>query len=94
MPSRERSVVRATVAAAAAGGVGLWLSLPAVALAASPAASAGAEVGDPRSSGQGPGLVGDPLWAVLIVVGIALLSLLATLAYVHFTAPPKGAGRQ
>jgi hypothetical protein len=62
------------------------LTLPALALAASPAATSGADVGDPRSSGQGPGLVGDPVWAIVIVVLIAGLSLAATLVYVRMTA--------
>ena len=33
--------------------------------------------GDPRSSGQGPGLVGDPLAAVLIVLAIGLAAAVA-----------------
>jgi hypothetical protein len=40
-----------------------WLALvvlPAIALAAEPSESPGGAAGDPRSSGQGPGLVGDP----------------------------------
>jgi hypothetical protein len=45
-----------------------------------------APAGDPRSSGQGPGLVGDPLTAILVVVAIAVLSVGATLAYVRLTA--------
>jgi hypothetical protein len=54
------------------------------ALAASPTPSA-AIGGDPRSSGQGPGLVGDPLFAVGIVVAIAVVAIVGTLAYVRFT---------
>ena len=42
--------------------------------------------GDPRSSGQGPGLVGDPLFALLAVVAIGVLSVIATLIYVRLTA--------
>jgi hypothetical protein len=45
--------------------------------------------GDPRSSGQGPGLVGDPLLAIGIVVGIGLLALGATLLYVRMTGGPR-----
>ena len=41
---------------------------------------------DTRSSGQGPGLVGDPLLAVLAMLAIAALSVLASLAYVRLTA--------
>jgi hypothetical protein len=61
-----------------------WLALAAVTFAASP--TPGAEVGDPRSSGQGPGLVGDPGLAVLAVVAIGLGSVIATLVYVRLTA--------
>jgi hypothetical protein len=69
------------------------LAVPVVALAASPSPT-GAVVGDPRSSGQGPGLVGDPLQALLIVAAIAVLSLGATLAYVRLTGGPgRAAGR-
>ena len=53
------------------------------ALAASPAPSAAG--GDPRSSGEGPGLVGDPLTAVAIVLGIGLLAVAMTLIYVRLT---------
>ncbi|MGK2852480.1 MAG: hypothetical protein ACSLFN_16430 [Candidatus Limnocylindrales bacterium] len=53
------------------------------ALAASPSPSAGG--GDPRSSGQGPGLVGDPLMAIGLVVAIGIVALVATLAYVRIT---------
>ncbi len=61
---------------------------PAVALAASPTPSPAG--GDPRSSGQGPGLVGDPLTALVVVLAIGLLALGATLAYVRLTG---GAGQ-
>lgn len=40
---------------------------------------------DTRSTGGGPGLVGEPLLAVLAVAGIAALSVAATLAYVRLT---------
>jgi hypothetical protein len=52
-------------------------------LAASPNPSAGG--GDPRSSGQGPGLVGDPLMAVALVLAIGLATTLATIGYVRLT---------
>jgi hypothetical protein len=52
------------------------------ALGASPSPATG---GDPRSSGQGPGLVGDPAFAVLAVVAIGLGALAITLAYVRLT---------
>jgi hypothetical protein len=65
-----------------------WLTtvaLPAIAFAAEPSPSQGA-AGDPRSAGEGPGLVGDPGWAIAIVVAIALVTLLVSLAYVRLTA--------
>jgi len=65
-----------------------WLvaavAAPAAALAASPAASI-LPGSDTRSAGQGPGLVGDPLLAIGGVLGIALIAVLATLAYVRLT---------
>lgn len=61
-----------------------WLTLATIALAASPSPSAGSG-GDPRSSGQGPGLVGDPAFALLAVVAIGLGSLILTIAYVRWT---------
>jgi hypothetical protein len=58
-----------------------------VAVAASPTPTPAA-VGDPRSSGQGPGLVGDPLFAIVAVVVIAGTAVLLTLAWIRFTSPP------
>ena len=58
-------------------------AMTATALAASPAASAAG--GDPRSSGQGPGLVGEPLAAVALVVAIGLAAAVATFGYVRLT---------
>jgi hypothetical protein len=69
---------------AALSAVLAWvLVAPALALAASPTPEA---VGDPRSSGQGPGLVGDPLMAIGVVTAIALLARIGTQAYVRLTA--------
>ena len=70
-----------------------WLAvvaLPAIALAADPSESPGGAAGDPRSSGQGPGLVGDPGWALVIVLVIGITALLVTLAYVRLTASREG----
>ena len=61
-----------------------WLLFAGAALAASP--SPEPIGGDPRSSGQGPGLVGDPLFALLAVIVIGVGSMLATLVYVRLTA--------
>ena len=63
------------------------LFLAAAALAASPAPTTAAG-GDPRSTGQGPGLVGDPLAAIAAVAVVALVSLAATLLYVRLTGGP------
>jgi hypothetical protein len=60
-----------------------WLATTATAFAASPSPSAAAG-GDPRSAGQGPGLVG-----IVIVAGIGLVSLVATLLWVRATGGPR-----
>ncbi|MDH5242953.1 MAG: hypothetical protein OEX05_03380 [Chloroflexota bacterium] len=65
----------------------LWAALGAVtgtAAAASPVPTA-AVGGDPRSSGAGPGLVGEPLLAIGLVIALGVLATVATLAYVRFT---------
>jgi hypothetical protein len=62
-----------------------WLACAAATAAASPS-PAGGVGGDPRSSGQGPGLVGDPALALLAVVAIGIGSVIATLVYVRLTA--------
>ena len=68
---------------------GVWWAIGSV---ASPAAAFAASAvpsiipgGDPRSSGQGPGLVGNPAVALLGVLGIGLAAVLATLVYVRLT---------
>jgi hypothetical protein len=40
---------------------------------------------DTRTSGGGPGIVGEPLLALLGVLGVGVISLVAALAYVRFT---------
>ena len=72
------------LATASASAIIAWLALAMTALAASPAPTAGSG-GDPRSSGQGPGLVGDPVFALLAVVGIGLASFTVTFLYVRLT---------
>ena len=59
------------------------------ALAESPSPSP-AGGGDPRSAGQGPGLVGDPLLAIGLVVLIGVVALGATLLYVRATGGSRG----
>ena len=44
--------------------------------------------GDPRSDGQGPGLVGAPGVAILAVVAIGLAAVVLTSLYVRLTRPP------
>jgi hypothetical protein len=65
-----------------------WLTGAVTVLAASPTPSA-AIGGDPRSSGQGPGLVGDPAFALLGVAVIGIASVLLTLAYLRLSAPHR-----
>lgn len=64
---------------------GLLLTAASSVIAAEPAASPGTG-GDPRSPGQGPGLVGDPLFAIGVVVLVALTSVVVTFAYVRLTS--------
>jgi len=63
------------------------LLLPAPpAMGAEPSASAAA--GDPRSSGEGPGLVGEPLLAIGIVLAIAVIAIVVTSVWVRVTSRP------
>ena len=55
-------------------------------LAASPEPSVSGG-GDPRSDGQGPGLIGTPGLAIIGVVAIGLISVLITTVYVRLTRP-------
>jgi len=57
---------------------------PALAATAAPSIVEG---GDPRSNGQGPGLVGTPGLAIVGVVLIAVVAIVATTIYVRVTAP-------
>jgi hypothetical protein len=64
--------------------LGSWLApLTALAASAAPSILPGS---DTRSSGEGPGLVGDPGLAIAGVIGIAVVAVLASLAYVRLTA--------
>lgn len=70
----------------------MWLAIgPAVlfwspAVVASPSPSAGPAGGDPQTSGEGPGLAGDPVIAIVAVLGVGLASLVVTYLYVRLTA--------
>lgn len=80
--SRIVSVVRSIPWAVVMTSV--WLVLASTAFAASPSPTAG-RGGDPRSSGQGPGLVSDPLAALVAVLAIGLGALVLTLVYLRMT---------
>jgi hypothetical protein len=56
-----------------------WLMSAWFGLAASPTPTAAA--GDPRSPGEGPGLVGEPLVAIGIVLLVGLSSAVLTAAW-------------
>lgn len=86
------------LARAAAGvilAVGLLVAGPAgpapgpgpAALAADPTPTP-AVVGDPRSSGEGAGLVGRPLLALGGMLAVGLLAAAGTLLYVRLTGGP------
>ncbi|HYX10633.1 MAG TPA: hypothetical protein VE817_01550 [Candidatus Acidoferrum sp.] len=47
------------------------------------------EGGDPRSNGQGPGLVGTPGLAILGVILIAVAAIVVTTIYVRLSSPPR-----
>src|SRR5262245_7265880 len=83
-PRRVRTIVAESLLLA----MGLLLVLPGIVAAAAPTATAG--IGDPRSPGQGPGLVGDPLTAILVVAAIGVVTVGITLAYVRLTARKDG----
>jgi hypothetical protein len=70
-----------------------WTSgLVSTALAATAEPSTG-EGGDPRSNGQGPGLVGTPGLAIIGVVLIAVIAIAVTTVYVRMTTPRDRRGR-
>lgn len=86
--TRARAIARTGTAAIVAGLTLAMLVVGAVA-AASPSPSTG--VGnDPRSSGQGPGLIGDPATAILLVIGIGVATVVVTLLYVRATGGKRG----
>ena len=62
-------------------------SSPSFAISASPSPS-GALGGDPRSSGQGPGLMGDPAFAILAGIVIGVIATVGTLAAARRTTVP------
>jgi len=93
--SRSRAAVACLVGGGSLVVVGIvaWIvaavAAPVAALAASPGASI-LPGSDTRSSGQGPGLVGDPAFAILGVLAVALAAVVLTLVYVRVTRPRTG----
>ena len=87
-PRRPVVAIAALIIGVASLSIGLlWALASAItrtALAASPEPSA-VVGGDPRSSGQGPGLVGDPLTAIVLVLLIGIGAVVVTTLYVRFT---------
>jgi hypothetical protein len=88
MSSSDRTG-RGTLATVVAAGAALTLNLVAVTAALAESPSPSPAGGDPRSAGQGPGLVGDPLVAIGIVVLIGIVALGVTLAYVRASGGPR-----
>jgi hypothetical protein len=80
---------RIRVLTATLGSLGLSLVAAATTLAAEPGTTPETG-GDPRSPGQGPGLVGDPLFAIGVVVLVALISIGLTFGYVRLTGSRGG----
>ena len=66
----------------------ILLALATTAFAATPVPSTIAG-GDPRSAGEGPGLVGTPVVAIAIVFGLGIAAAAVTLAYVRLTGGPR-----
>jgi len=85
------------VGAVLIGAAALWWLVDAVtggvatALAASPEATL-RPGGDTRTSGGGPGLVGDPLLAIGIVAAVAAASVVGSLAWVRLTGGRRPPG--
>ncbi len=88
-------LIRRSLAAAALLAIAV-LAVGAVPLGATPAAGAVAvhadspapsteAGGDTRSVGDGPGIVGAPALAILAVLGIGLLTVIVTTAYVRLS---------
>jgi hypothetical protein len=77
------------VISAAVAGLAALAAASGHVMAASPAPS-GAVTGDPRSSGQGPGLVGDPAGAIVAVLLVGIIALVLTLLYVRATGARGG----
>jgi hypothetical protein len=87
--SRRSAALAATIATLLA--ILVLVAMPAAPLPVARSVAAGpsptpAYAGDPRSSGEGAGLVGQPLLALGAVLTIGLASAGVTLLYVRLTA--------
>jgi hypothetical protein len=72
----------------------LLLGLAGPVRAASPDPSPGGDYGgDTRTAGQGPGLVGSPLYAIGAVLLVAVVSIGLTQVYLRLTPGPAPAGQ-
>jgi hypothetical protein len=80
-PTRELSLI-----AALGAGLALAVMLNTPVLGAEPSPIL-IDPLDPRAEGEGPGLVGDPLLAALIVLVLGLLAAAAAALYVRLTRP-------
>ncbi len=90
---RPRLAAGLLVLAAALLALGVvLLILPGSALAASPSPTS-MTGSDTRSPGEGPGLVGAPIEALLTVAGIGLTAVLLTLAFIRVTGGPRSPDR-
>ena len=76
---------------ALSGFLALAEAVTGVALAASPEPTR-LPGSDTRSPGEGPGLVGEPVLALVGVLAVATLAVVATLAYVRLTDPRSRRG--
>jgi len=82
----------AALATAFVAGVTCAIAFASTVLAATPTPEAGG--GDPRSVGEGPGLVGDPLFALLGVLGVVVIAIVVSLVYVRLTGGPRDIGER
>ena len=63
----------------------VWLGVVAGTVLAAEPTPTGAAGGDPRSSGEGPGLVGEPFLALAAVLAIAIVAVIVTTAWLRLT---------
>jgi hypothetical protein len=94
---RTAAILLAVGLALVTGGLlwaGLGVLLPAIVPAVAAASPTPGTAGDPRSSGEGPGLVGEPGLAILAVIGIALAAAAITTVYVRITSDSSRGGRR